>query len=84
MIFFFIAGSLSLFARKSVATCFAWWQVEVLIPLEGAAAPLRKINLVVRTFNDGTAFRYEVLAQLNWESYVMYDENTIFNLVDDP
>lgn len=56
----------------------------MLIPLEGAAAPLRKINLVVRTFNDDTAFRYEVLAQLNWESYVMYDENTIFNLVDDP
>ena len=56
----------------------------MLIPLEGAAAPLRKINLVVRPFNDGTAFRYEVLAQLNWESYVMYDENTIFNLVDDP
>ena len=56
----------------------------MLIPLEGAAAPLRKINLVVRTFNDGTAFGYEVLAQVNWESYVMYDENTIFNLVDDP
>ena len=57
---------------------------EVVIPLEKPAAPFRKINLVVRAFNDGIAFRYEFPEQPNWKSYVMYDENTAFNVVDNP
>ena len=57
---------------------------EVVIPLEEKAAPFRKINLVVRAFNDGIAFRYEFPEQPNWKSYVMYDENTAFNVVDNP
>ena len=32
---------------------------EVIIPLEETVQPFRKINLVVRTFDDGIAFRYE-------------------------
>ncbi len=57
---------------------------EVVIPLEETTAPFRKINLVVRAFNDGIAFRYEFPEQPNWKSYVMYDENTTFNVVDNP
>ena len=57
---------------------------EVVIPLEETTAPFRKINLVVRAFNDGIAFRYEFPEQPNWKSYVMYDENTAFNVVDNP
>lgn len=57
---------------------------EVVIPLEETAAPFRKINLVVRAFNDGIAFRYEFPEQPNWKTYVMYDENTAFNVVDNP
>ena len=57
---------------------------EVVIHLEETAAPFRKINLVVRAFNDGIAFRYEFPEQPNWKSYVMYDENTAFNVVDNP
>lgn len=57
---------------------------EVVIPLEETAAPFRKINLVVRAFNDGIAFRYEFPEQPDWKSYVMYDENTAFNVVDNP
>lgn len=57
---------------------------EVVIPLEETAASFRKINLVVRAFNDGIAFRYEFPEQPNWKTYVMYDENTAFNVVDNP
>ena len=57
---------------------------EVVIPLEETTAPFRKINLVVRAFNDGIAFRYEFPEQPNWKSYVMYDENTACNVVDNP
>ncbi len=57
---------------------------EVVIPLEETVAPFRKINLVVRAFNDGIAFRYEFPEQPNWKTYVMYDENTAFNVVDNP
>lgn len=57
---------------------------EVVIPLEETTAPFRKIDLVVRAFNDGIAFRYEFPEQPNWKSYVMYDENTTFNVVDNP
>jgi len=57
---------------------------EVIIPLEETLAPFRKINLVVRAFNDGVAFRYEFPEQKGWDSYVMYDEHTTFHLKGDP
>lgn len=57
---------------------------EVIIPFEETNAPARKINLIVRVFDDGIAFRYEFPKQPNWTSYVMYDENTTFNVVGDP
>ena len=57
---------------------------EVMIPLEETAKPYRKINLTVRAFDDGVAFRYEFPEQSGWTSYVMTDENTTFNLTGDP
>lgn len=57
---------------------------ELIIPLEETVAPHRKINLVVRAFDDGIGFRYEFPAQKGWQSYVMYDENTTFNLTGNP
>lgn len=57
---------------------------EAIIPLEETTAPFRKINLVIRAFNDGIAFRYEFPEQPNWKSYVMYEENTTFNVVGNP
>src|SRR5690348_6153174 len=38
---------------------------EVVIPIEEAKAPFRKINFVIRAFDDGVAFRYEFLRQEN-------------------
>src|SRR3954463_11078501 len=57
---------------------------EVLIPLEETSAPQRKMNLVVRAFDDGIAFRYEFPQQKNWSSFTLLDEHTTFNLTGDP
>lgn len=57
---------------------------ELVVPLQEKAAPGRLINLVVRAFNDGVAFRYEFPEQEKWNSYIMYDEKTQFNLNGNP
>lgn len=57
---------------------------EVKIPLLEKLQPQRKINLVVRIFDDGIAFRYEIPAQENWTSFELMDENTTFKFKEDP
>ncbi len=57
---------------------------EVIIPLEESKTPFRKINFIIRAFDDGIAFRYEFPEQKNWTSYTLLDENTTFNLHGDP
>lgn len=57
---------------------------EILVPLQEKSSPKRLINLVVRAFNDGIAFRYEFPEQNGWNSYVIYDEKTQFNLSGNP
>lgn len=57
---------------------------EMVVPLQERVSPGRLINLVVRAFNDGIAFRYEFPEQEGWNSYVMYDENTQFRLSGNP
>ncbi|MDP4265122.1 MAG: glycoside hydrolase family 97 protein [Bacteroidota bacterium] len=57
---------------------------ELTIPLEEASAPSRKINIVVRAFDDGIAFRYSFPQQNNWSSFSLLDENTTFKLTGDP
>ena len=57
---------------------------EVTIPLEEKKMPFRKINFIVRAFDDGIAFRYEFPQQKNWLGYILLDENTTFNLHGDP
>lgn len=57
---------------------------ELVVPLQEKTAPGRLINLVVRAFNDGVAFRYEFPEQEKWNSYIMYDEKTQFNLSGNP
>jgi alpha-glucosidase len=56
---------------------------EVTIPLMQASAK-RRINLVVRAFNDGLAFRYEFLPHQAKDSIVITDENTTFNFTGNP
>jgi alpha-glucosidase len=56
---------------------------EVTIPLLQNSVK-RRINLVVRVFNDGLAFRYEFLPGPGNDSMVITDENTTFNFVGNP
>lgn len=57
---------------------------EAVIPLKETKAPNRQVNVVVRVFNDGAAFRYVFPKQDQWASYIMYDELTTFNLANNP
>lgn len=55
-----------------------------IIPLQQTVAPFRHINIVVRIFNSGLAFRYELPAQDNWPDYTLTDEHTEFVLAGNP
>ncbi|MEX2233783.1 MAG: glycoside hydrolase family 97 protein [Cyclobacteriaceae bacterium] len=57
---------------------------EVLIPLQESQRPFRQINLLVRAFNDGLAFRYEFPEQNNWTVYTLTNEYTMFRMNGDP
>ncbi|MFM9911152.1 MAG: glycoside hydrolase family 97 protein, partial [Chitinophagaceae bacterium] len=57
---------------------------EVTIPLEESIAPFRKINIVVRVFDDGLAFRYSWPRQHNWDAFLLHDEITSVRFKGDP
>jgi len=57
---------------------------EVTIPLVEQHAPFREINLVVRAFNEGIAFRYEFPEQDKWKSFLLTNENTTFKISGNP
>ncbi len=55
---------------------------EMLIPLQ--STDKRIIQLAVRAFNDGIAFQYRFPYQQNKDSFELTDENTTFNLSNNP
>jgi len=57
---------------------------EVVVPLQESTGSFRKINLQVRAFDEGLAFRYEFPQQQNWSQFSLTNENTSFNLAGDP
>ncbi len=57
---------------------------EVVIPLKQTIQPYRQVNVVVRIFNDGVAFRYVFPQQSNYTSIVLTDELTTFNFAGNP
>jgi alpha-glucosidase len=57
---------------------------QAVIPLEEPDGHRRKINIVVRVFNDGVAFRYEIPEQAGWNSYGLVDEASTFRVAGDP
>ncbi len=57
---------------------------QAIIPVEETTSPYRKINLIVRAFDDGIAFRYEFIKLQNHDSLVLQDENTTFHLTGNP
>jgi len=56
---------------------------ELRVSVEEASATGRKFDLVVRAFNDGVGFRYEVPAQSNLGEFEIMQELTEFSLADD-
>jgi alpha-glucosidase len=57
---------------------------EALIPLQENVGAKMQVNLRVRLFNDGIGLRYELPAQNNLKAYILQEERTDFNLVNDP
>jgi hypothetical protein len=53
---------------------------ELIIQLEETAPPKRGFILYLRAYDDGIAFRYELLAQNGVDSVIIMDENTEFRL----
>src|SRR6476620_9619215 len=56
---------------------------EVTLPLESLSNG-KKINIKVRTFDEGVAFRYEFVEQRGKQTFTLVDENSTFNLHGDP
>lgn len=57
---------------------------EASIPMQAKKADQRLVFLRVRAFNDGIAFRYEFPLQNGRTNYILTDENTDFNLLNNP
>ncbi len=53
---------------------------EATIPLQG----MFTMNVIVRVYDDGVAFRYDFPKQKNWNSYQLTNEQTSFRLVGNP
>jgi alpha-glucosidase len=68
-----------------------WWQTdsirnaytEMEITLKETTQPARTLNLYLRAYNDGVAFRYEIPEQKNVDKIHITDELTEFNFADD-
>jgi alpha-glucosidase len=56
---------------------------ELRVSVEEAAAPSRRFDFVVRAFDDGIGFRYEVPDQPALTDFEITDELTEFTLADD-
>ncbi len=57
---------------------------EASIPMQAKKADKRLVFLRVRAFNDGIAFRYEFPLKNGRTNYILTDENTDFNLLNNP
>ena len=58
--------------------------LQAVIPLEEKSGRRRRINFIVRVFNDGVAFRYQIPDQAGWTSYSLVDEGSCFRVGGDP
>lgn len=56
---------------------------ELAVELAEEGSALSQFSIVVRIFNDGLGFRYEIPQQNNIDSIVITDEDTQFNIPED-
>ncbi|MEO5903563.1 MAG: glycoside hydrolase family 97 catalytic domain-containing protein, partial [Gemmatimonadaceae bacterium] len=57
---------------------------EIRVSVQETSAPSRKFDVVVRAFDDGIGFRYEIPSQSTMNDIVIMDELTEFNFADNP
>ena len=57
---------------------------EAILPLQENTSLGRLINIVIRVFDDGVAFRYVYPRQNDWKDYELLNEITTFRLAGDP
>jgi alpha-glucosidase len=57
---------------------------EGRFPLVERDGARRRVELVVRIFDDGVAFRYEFPEQPGWATYTLTDEHSTFRLAGNP
>lgn len=57
---------------------------ELVLSFTEKKAPFWKVNLIVRAFDDGLAFRYEFPEQERKEHFTLLEEGTTFQVVGNP
>jgi alpha-glucosidase len=57
---------------------------EAMVPLTEAVSSKRELDLEIRIFNDGAAFRYVMPARPGWDNVEITDETDYFNVINDP
>lgn len=57
---------------------------ELRIALEESGSANRQYDILIRAFNDGLAFRYELLSQQGQDSFRLKEERTEFRFVENP
>jgi alpha-glucosidase len=57
---------------------------ELIVPVTENGGMKREINIEIRVFNDGAAFRYVIQGKAGWEKAEITDESDQFNLTQDP
>ncbi len=71
-----------LFAGKTKHVHDEFW--EASFPMQEKAAPFQKLNLAVKVFNDGLAFRYEFPSNATASTLTLLEENTTFTIKGNP
>ncbi|HEX3384577.1 MAG TPA: glycoside hydrolase family 97 protein [Mucilaginibacter sp.] len=57
---------------------------EATVPVTEADGARRTLNIEIRVFNDGAAFRYMIPGDANWKYTEITDESDAFNFAGDP
>lgn len=56
--------------------------VESMVELEEGSAPERRVHIILRAYNEGTALRYVIPAQAALKDFVIASEQTEFHIPD--
>ncbi len=57
---------------------------QLVIAVQQTGSPFLHLNIVIRAFNDGLAFRYELPQWQHQSSFTLLQENTSFNITGNP